>query len=1001
MALSQKLVLYRYLLGLLGFEGTEHLIAVMGGVREGFEGGLSGFANTIVQRQELKVAKDVILKYDHAIMGYESKLRESHGPKFQLKYFQYVSILLTEILLDGIFNHPEKFRAELNEFVREQNLANPGEGETSKFGDSDLKKIAYWMATGSGKTEIMHVNYWQYLKYEANALDNIILITPNEGLSRQHYNKMTDAGIPCRLYAPNRLESHLIKHEVLIMDIYKLTGEKKGKGGVQVEVSAFEGRNLVFIDEGHKGQATDEQTWKKLREELGRLGFIFEYSAVFEQVIRDDPDLLDEYSKAIIFDYRYRYFYDDGYGKDFFVYNLSKSSYQSKFRNRVLTANLLSFYEQMTLFESNKDSLEKEYMIERPLWTFVGSTVSGGGLNADVLTIVKFLNNLFSDKTSLRKDAELILAGRSGMTDPSGKDIFKGRFTSLKGKNLGADEILSKVFHSSSGGLELCQLLRAEGEIGLRCGGGEYFGVINIGGMDDFKRLLDKAGIKLKQDRISESLFLGIEDRDSTVNLLIGAKKFTEGWDSWRVCSMGLLNIGKGEGPQIIQLFGRGVRLKGRNLSLKREVSAQFPVRALQTLNVFGWDADYMERFLSEVREEVEELVELPMETKPLHAKRWKDLFVLENKDFDFRRTPIPLGVDDEVLTEILIDIRPTIMRAHGLEVEEAELTSETISLSSLPLDLIDWTKIYMEILDFRDAKGFCNLRIDRGILRQVISSKGYKVLAGPSQVKVGKYEDLESLEQLVLLVLKKYVERFYTSRLRREETKNLKPAHLSKDDDNLIKQYVLRISKDKKEEIEEIKGILKKKRQLEGEDMDEIPTLHFDRHLYTPLVIRGKEYVRSSPPKLNESETTFVAKLKDYVKTNRAKTEEEVFLLRNLSRKGLSFFETSGFYPDFILWRARKNKQIISFIDPKGILYLGNLNDEKIQLHKRIKELEKEIGDKRIKLESYILSITEYDRVKQPYGGISIEEFERNHVLFLKDDPEVIDKLFAQNTAA
>jgi len=50
--------------------------------------------------------------------------------------------------------------------------------------------------------------------------------------------------------------------------------------------------------------------------------------------------------------------------------------------------------------------------------------------------------------------------------------------------------------------------------------------------------------------------------------LLIGSKKFSEGWSSWRVSSMGLMNVGKSEGSQIIQLFGRGVRLKGYQFSL-------------------------------------------------------------------------------------------------------------------------------------------------------------------------------------------------------------------------------------------------------------------------------------------------------------------------------------------------------------------------------------------------------------------------------------------------
>jgi len=34
--------------------------------------------------------------------------------------------------------------------------------------------------------------------------------------------------------------------------------------------------------------------------------------------------------------------------------------------------------------------------------------------------------------------------------------------------------------------------------------------------------------------------------------------------------------MGRDEGPQIIQLFGRGVRLKGKNYSLKREENPDY-----------------------------------------------------------------------------------------------------------------------------------------------------------------------------------------------------------------------------------------------------------------------------------------------------------------------------------------------------------------------------------------------------------------------------------------
>ena len=101
---------------------------------------------------------------------------------------------------------------------------------------------------------------------------------------------------------------------------------------------------------------------------------------------------------------------------------------------------------------------------------------------------------------------------------------------------------------------------------------------------------------------VSESIFQQLDDINSSINILIGSRKFMEGWNSWRVSTMGLMNIGRGEGTQIIQLFGRGVRLKGKEFSLKRSTElniAHTPqhVPLLETLNVFGIRADYMHQF--------------------------------------------------------------------------------------------------------------------------------------------------------------------------------------------------------------------------------------------------------------------------------------------------------------------------------------------------------------------------------------------------------------------
>jgi hypothetical protein len=69
--------------------------------------------------------------------------------------------------------------------------------------------------------------------------------------------------------------------------------------------------------------------------------------------------------------------------------------------------------------------------------------------------------------------------------------------------------------------------------------------------------------LRVEDSDFTEAMFSSVKDSSSPVNLLIGSKKFVEGWDCWRVSTMGLMHVGRSEGTQIIQLFGRGVRLKG------------------------------------------------------------------------------------------------------------------------------------------------------------------------------------------------------------------------------------------------------------------------------------------------------------------------------------------------------------------------------------------------------------------------------------------------------
>jgi hypothetical protein len=253
----------------------------------------------------------------------------------------------------------------------------------------------------------------------------------------------------------------------------------------------------------------------------------------------------------------------------------------------------------------------------------VGATVSGKGVDSDIVEILRLIKNL-QNQDFLKEKIDIILNDKT----------FEGKFEYIRGK-LDLEDLYKKVFNGR-GSLRIIKIKNADGEYGLKFGENEYFGVVNVGKSSEFEKLLEKAGFEIEEDVISDSLFYKIKSENSPINILIGSRKFIEGWDTWRVSCMGLLNIGKGEGPQIIQLFGRGVRLKGENFSLKRSENPE--IKSLETLNVYGIKADYITKFLEAIKKEEVELERIKIPVCVMPKERWEKLDYLvkdENKKFE------------------------------------------------------------------------------------------------------------------------------------------------------------------------------------------------------------------------------------------------------------------------------------------------------------------------------------------------------------------------------
>ncbi|HHW29878.1 MAG TPA: DEAD/DEAH box helicase family protein [Syntrophomonadaceae bacterium] len=1044
--LNDCLVLNKYFLSLFGKKDFRELAEEMRSADlEGYNEENTSYYYEFIVRKYGKLGlldRDKLKEYDENIFRYVRHIGEYRGG-LTLKYFQYLALLFTEMYLDRYFLDRENFVADLNKFLHEFNSEREGK-KISDYTEGSLNKLAFMCATGSGKTLIMHANILQFQHYFKKAqeynkklkLNKIILLTPNEGLSHQHIEELKLSGICCQLFEKDTLQE---KDAVLVIDINKLEEQGKVK---TVSVDSFEQNNLVLVDEGHKGLSGN--VWYDYRSRLSEDGFSFEYSATFKQAIKDERKksnaeaLAHQYGKAIIFDYSYKYFYNDGYGKEYRIYNL-KDALDKEQQELYLTGCLLSFYQQLKIYLSDRGAFAP-FNIEKPLLVFVGNTVNkivSKKELSDVQMVLAFINGFTSNKEKAVKHIQMLLDDNSGIFDAKGQQLFYGDFSYLQSlfkKDADAvyDDVLKIVFETTATGrLHLVNFKQLDGEIGLRIGSNnEFFGVINVGTGGDralIKNIeMGKTGIVTDDNHFeNQSLFEKINDKNSRINILIGSKKFTEGWNSWRVSTMGLINFAKGEGAQAIQLFGRGVRLKGYKYSLKRSSKLDYPVAVpkyinkIETLTIFGVKADYMAQFKEYLEKEDMDLNDSVKEFKLPVVSRYyevKDkLKVIKVKDgVDFKKqSRLLLSVPSDgfmqnlIKNKIRVDYNATVQSITSTNGENFEHQKNEAVLEPQHIAFLDIDKLYAELLQYKNLKTYYNICIDKSLLLEILELKGWYTLFVPRQLmEIDSFDKINRINDICGMLLKKYLDRFFKYHKTQFEDQYLEYQDLKANDKNFIDEYDITLfNKDRFDEFAElfegIKVALEKNGGLDNYEGKHLNFRYFDfyNHLYTPLIsIDHGIRIEVSPVSLNRDEKLFIDKLKAYCDDNPSFfTENRLYLLRNKSKVGIGFFEAGNFYPDFIMWIARDDKQYITFIDPKGIMMLEkNINNPKILFYKTIKELEAQLqpsySKEQIILNSFILSGTPAADAAAFYG-VKITEFESRNVLFLEDD-DCIEKM-------
>lgn len=1053
--LQNYLILNKYLSSLFGLKNFEDFRKILKDAPEGISENKKLYFTEILQKkiEDLKISNEIIQdlnQYDENIQKYLNHINERRNPPIRLKYFQYITILFTEIYLDKYFNNFDSFYSNYCNYAMECNIKENKKGTyTYPSPNNDfLKKLCIWSATGSGKTIIMHINFLQIKRYNNRKYDNYLLITLNEGLSKQHIEELNKSNIPNQKFEIQKtLDDYLSDSVIKVIEITKIDGGTNNKNVKKITVENFGDNNIIFIDEGHKGHSTESKVWKTNQKKIsGKNGFIFEYSATFAEITGNDYTF-KEYASTIINDYRYKFFHEDGFGKD---YSISDLKDYDKYGDEYFTGALLSFYEQKIYFRDNK-KLILPFNIKNPLMIFVGSRVSSKEDDPDVLLIIKFIAKFVNKISIYQEYIKNILTDKSSLVNEYNQPLFSSKFPYLRKlireNKINIDDIhqdiLKNIFTiNAPKTLQLIESKNAEGEIGLKFEK-EFFGLINIGDTNSFINRVEQEApeyIKVIDSKSDfKSLFDSIDKDTSTINFLIGSKKFLEGWNSFRVSTMGLLNIGKKQGTQIIQLFGRGIRLKGYSDYLKRsyilrdenlipsDIIIPENIDILETLNIFGLNADYMITFKETLREEgIEEFLKIPLKIKPkipittLYVPRSSVGF----SDFIYE---VNITKFNHNIEKIVLDLSSKINILESksdLRSLDSDSPIKVNPINDDVLSLINFQNVFIELLKYKDIKKYSNLYFSKRDLEEIAKSKNYDIICKKEIIEINTNEELDKIkkiEEYIIQILKIHMDKIYNYEKNKFYQKYLDYETISEEDDSLIpNKYMFSIDVNSKSAIQnpnEFYNNLENFIRLNSKESENIYTkdlnfnsglleesiikfLAFDIHLFEPLIYKNKDrpnlkFIKISPIQLVKSEKDFVVKLRSYLEDRNKELDiEEIYLLRNPSRTGIGFFGTSYFYPDFILWTLKGNEQNITFIDPKGLIRIDQKN-EKLNLYKEIKQIESCLKNKQktqIKLNSFIISPTLYKDLK---WGITKDDFIARNILFLEDYPEFLDQLF------
>ncbi len=801
-----------------------------------------------------------------------------------------------------------------------------------------INTASFWMATGSGKSIVMIkliALLHDLFGLKTLPAKPIMLLVPNDKILEQfkahikEYNTYQSKTITLKDlkdYESVSYGTSLFDENIVFIGRSDLldTSENVGKDSraKRLNYKNFLGDEgwIVLLDEAHKGDSKDSVRKGYIRELAegngeSNKGFIFNFSATFS----DNFDL-----QTCAFNYNLERFNLQGYGKNIAVLDSDLKSFRDKEKNEEQIVKILESFILFCAIKKHRENIMQKFSkslklaYHQPLIIAVADKVNttDAGIklyfeailqilkeDRDIMPLAQNLYENLSQNQNLYFDKNLSL-----------DEEFLELIQTMDSKTLRKE----MFYASQSSMIEACRIKGNTKEIVFKSKNAkEPFLLLNIGSIREWeKQYLSNLGIESGED-ITNGYFQDINHSDSPIQIMMGSKVFSEGWDSNRVNMISFINIGsKNAKKYVLQTIGRGVRIEpfkgvrkrfGQCERLDFNLRERFRNKALgiETLFIMATQTEAIKGIL----EGLEEFIQShPLSGfrkskafKPLLVPKYKDSTSLQNKPY------ILSHCDFEELKSYIESFD-----------EDVLLLSENIRAKDLGYNTL--CKVKEKMANGGETQA---IKID-GDIQTLKAENALSVLEGFFNAKSKEFERFAEIDNEICH-FKKFSSTL-DSIIVEEMNAKIKEIVEAK---TMETREVLESKGVPKEYIDTILQSQHNKKNAEvyGYILDS----SLQEHYYNPLVIDKKNDSRIIYAIREPSEIEFLQDLQKYLQDNSnvLKQYDWCFsrIVENVDSIYIPYFdeekqEFRKFYPDFIFWLRHKQSGAykIFFIDPKGL---------------------------------------------------------------------------------